>query len=78
MISVDLNIKTPKFQEKIITSRGFRKLRKNLEYFLKELGSVNWEIFKHMEHVDPMEDFWTTKINECMDIAAPWISRKLK
>ena len=31
-----------------------------------------------MDDVDNMEDFWTKEINECMDIAAPWKSRKLK
>ena len=78
MISVDLNIKTPKFQEKIITSRDFRKVRKNPEYFLRELMSVKWEVFRDMEDVDPMEDFWTKEINACMDILAPWKTRKIK
>ena len=25
-----------------------------------------------------MEEFWTKEINECMDIVAPWKSRKIK
>ena len=78
MISVDLNIKTPKLQEKITTSRDFRKLKRNPEVFRKELRNVKWEVLGNMEDVDPMEEFWTKKINECMDIVAPWKSRKIK
>jgi hypothetical protein len=78
MISVDLNIKTPKLQEKIFTSRDFRKLKRNPEVFRKELRNVKWEVFGNMEDVDPIEEFWTKKINECMDISAPWKSRKIK
>ena len=78
MISVDLNIKTPKLQEKVITSRDFRKLRRNPGYFLDELRKVKWEIYRDMEDVDPMEEFWTKEINKCMDIVAPWKSRKVR
>lgn len=77
MISVDLNIKIPKLQEKIIiTSRDFRKLRRNPEFFLKELANVKWEVFRDMEDVDAMEEFWTNKINDCLDFVAPRKSKK--
>ena len=78
MISVDLNIKTPKLQEKIIRARDCRKLRSNPEFFLKELRNVEWEILGNMEDVDPMEEFMTKKTNDCLDISAPWKSRKIK
>merc|ERR1712008_605673 len=78
MVSVDLNIKTPKFQEKSITSRDVKKLRRNPDFFLNELRNVGWEIFIDMEDVDPMEKFWTIEINKCMDISAPWKSRKVR
>ena len=78
MISVDLNIKTPKFQEKSITSRDVKKLRRNPDFFLNDLRNVGWEIFIDMEDVDPMEKFWTIEINKCMDISAPWKSRKVR
>ena len=78
MISVDLNIKTPKFQEKSITSRDVKKLRRNPDFFLNILRNVGWEIFIDMEDVDPMEEFWTKEINKCTDIVAPWKSRKVR
>jgi hypothetical protein len=78
MISVDLNIKIPKLQEKIITSRDFRKLRRNPKKFLKELVNVKWEVFRDMEDVDPIEEFLTIKVNEFMDSVAPLKSKKVK
>ena len=78
MISVDLNIKTPKLQDKIIIARDFRKLRSNPAFFLKDLREVKWEVFENMDDVDPMEEFMTKKTNDCMDISAPWKSRKIK
>jgi len=73
-----LNIKTPKLQDKIIIARDFRKLRSNPAFFLKDLREVKWEVFENMEDVDPMEEFMTKKTNDCMDISAPWKSRKIK
>ena len=78
MISVDLNIKIPKLQEKIITSRDFRKLRRNPKKILKELVNVKWEVFRDMEDVDPIEEFLTIKVNEFMDSVAPLKSKKVK
>ena len=77
MISVDLNIKIPKLQEKIITSRDFRKLRRNPKKILKELVNVKWEVFRDMEDVDPIEEFLTIKVNKFMDSVAPLKSKKV-
>ena len=75
MISVDLNIMTPKFKGKIFTSRDYSKLRRNPEFFLNELGNVGWESLIDMDDVDPMEKFLTIEINNWLDISAPWKSR---
>ena len=78
MISVDLDVKTPKFQGGIVTSRDYRELRKNPEFFLNELRNIGWESLKDMEDVDSMVPFWNIEINKRMDISAPWKSRKVK
>ena len=78
MITVDLNVKTLKLQEKTNTARDYRKLRRNPVCFLNDLGNVGWEIFTDMDDVDPMEEFWKIEINKCMDISAPWKSRKAR
>ena len=31
-----------------------------------------------MEDVDSMEKFWTVEINKCLDLVAPWKTRKQK
>ena len=75
---MDLDVKTPKFQGGIVTSRDYRELRKNPEFFLNELRNIGWESLKDMEDVDSMVPFWNIEINKCMDISAPWKSRKVK
>ena len=57
MISVDLDVKTPKFRGGIVTSRDYREMRKNPESFLNELRNIGWESLKDMEDVDSMVPF---------------------
>ena len=78
MISVDLIIKTHKSHKEIITSRDLRKVRRNPQHFLNELRSVKWEVFGDMEDVDPMEEFWTNRVNDCMDVVAPLKTKIVK
>ena len=78
MISVDLDVKTPKFRGGIVTSRDYREMRKNPESFLNELRNIGWESLKDMEDVDSMVPFWNIEINKRMDISAPWKARKVK
>ena len=73
-----MDVKTPKFQGGIVASRDYRELRKNPEFFLNELRNIGWESLKDMEDVDSMVPFWNIEINKCMDISAPWKSRKVK
>ena len=78
LICVDLNMDVQKQMNNSTVSRDFRKLRSNPKYFLNKLAQIEWESFVNMGNVDEMQNMWTTKINECLDSVAPWISRKVK
>ena len=60
------------------TLRDYRKLRSNPQVFLNELAKVEWESFVNMEDVDDMEQYWSTQINNCLNITAPWKTHKHK
>ena len=78
MICIDLNIEIPKLDNKIITSRDYRKIRANPKILLMKLANIKWELMKDMENVDQMETFWTQEINNCLNLVAPWTTRSLK
>ena len=78
MICVDLNVNIAKMPRTATTLRDCRKLRSNPQFFLNELSKVEWEIFVNMEDIDDMEHFWSTQINKCLDVVAPWKSQKFK
>ena len=80
MICVDLNVEIPNSQknENYITARDLRKLRSNPQFFLNKLANIKWESLAYMEVVDNMEKFWTVEINKCLDLVAPWKTRKQK
>ena len=78
MISVNLNCGVPKSQSNTVTSRDFRKLRQNPNFFLKKLAMIQWESFKDMDDVDEMENYWTQEINNSLDLVAPWKTRTIK
>ena len=78
MICVDLFTTVPKVSKNNITSREYRKLRSNPQYFLNNLAQVEWELLVKLTDVDDMENMWTSEINKCLDSAAPWKTRKLK
>ena len=76
MICVDLKTNIPKLKDINSTSRDLRKIRNNPQYFKNRLSAVEWEIFINMKDVDEMEEFWTSRINECLDSTAPFKARK--
>ena len=78
MICVDLKTKLPKPINNSKLARDFRKMRSNPKYFLNELAKVNWESFIHMTDVDEMQTFWTSEINKCLDLTAPWKKRNIR
>ena len=53
-------------------------MRINPQLFLKQLSNIEWGNFVNFEDVDEMEEFWTSKINQCLDYIAPWKTRKIK
>ena len=78
MICVDMNINITKSKHQTSTSRDLRKVRINPQLFLKQLSNIEWGNFVNFEDVDEMEEFWTSKINQCLDYIAPWKTRKIK
>ena len=78
MICVDMNIKVQKSGVSTTYCKDFRKIRKNPQILLNKLASIEWELFKDMEDMDDMENFWSRKINECLDCVAPQKTRSFK
>ena len=78
MICVDLNLRLPKLAKNTVTSRDYRRIRNNPNFFLKDLAKIKWESLKDMEDVDHMEKFWSLQINDALDILAPWTTRIVK
>ena len=78
LICVQLKCEVSKALRVVTTSRDFRKSRNNPKYFLNELSKIEWSTFVNMKDVDEMENFWTEKINACLDSVAPWRTRKVK
>ena len=54
-----------------------RRLRNNPKLFQDQLANIEWESLVKMKDVDNMERFWTKQINKCLDLVAPWKSRKI-
>ena len=78
LIYVDLNVKVAKLKDINATTRDYRKLRSNKNFFLNLLKNINWEVLKDLSNVNEMEKFWTQEINRCLDITAPWKKRRNK
>ena len=78
MISVDLKIKVPKQKAHKITSRDLRKVRNNPKLLQTKLAGIKWESLSEMSDIDEMENFWTSEINKCLDLVAPFKTRKVK
>ena len=78
LICVDLDVKVVKQEQNVVTSRDYRKLRSNPKYLIKELCNIEWGTIGYMKDINDMVQFWTEEINKCLDITAPWKTRKLK
>ena len=78
LICVDLRVHVAKTHKDTTISRDYRKLRSNPLFFLNGLAKIKWELPVYMEDIDDMEQFWSAHINECLDFAAPWKSKKFK
>ena len=70
LICVNLKWNVPKLKSITTTSRDFRKLRNNPNFFLNELSKIEWDSFVNMEDVDDMVSFWSYEINKCLDFVA--------
>ena len=78
LIYVDLNVKVTKLEDISTITRDYRKVRSNQRNFLNQLKKIKWESLKDMSNVEDMVQFWTSELNKCLDITAPWKKRKNK
>ena len=78
LIYVDLNVKVTKLEDISTITRDYRKVRSNQRNFLNQLKKIKWESLKDMSNVEDMVQFWTSELNKCLDITAPWKERKKK
>ena len=75
---MDLNVEVTKIKEISTTTRDYRKLRNNRILFLNQLAKINWESLKDMTNIEDMEHFWTSELNNCLDITAPWKKEEME
>ena len=78
LICVDIKFNVQKIQRNSTTTRDYRKVRKNPQFFLRRLNKINWCALGNMINIDDMVMFWTKEINICLDECAPWKTRKFK
>ena len=79
LISLELNVNVPKkLQNGYTTFRDYRKMRANPGYFVAQLLKIDWTTMFAMEDIDDMEHFFTNEIKRCLDVCAPWKTKKIK
>ena len=76
LIYVDLNVKVTRLKDFKNITRDYRKVRSNPNFLVNKLTEIGWESLKDMPNVKDMVQFWTSELNKCLDVTAPWKSRK--